>query len=282
MGGAETPDDGGDRLWVDAVGRAHPRSAAAPRIVSLVPSLTELLFDLDLGASVVGRTRYCTQPAGPVSEVPTLGGTKQPDVERLLSLHPSHVVVNVDENSKTTVEAIASAGVAVIATHPNAPMDNLGLYRLLGGVFGRMAAAERLAEAFLAAHRRLVGASKDWPERRVLYLIWRKPWMTVRADTYVGQMLSLARYDVRGTGDDDRRYPTVTVSNQLLDAIDLVLFPSEPFAFAARHINAFRQEWGRPGLSLAPIDGSMVSWYGSRAIRGLDYLRDFRRTLDRQ
>ena len=247
-----------------------------------MPSLTELLFDLDLGSRVVGRTRYCTEPADRIAGIPSVGGTKRPDPDRLVALRPTHVLVNVDENSKETVDTLREAGIDVIATHPNAPTDNLGLYRLLGGVFDRMKAAQRLETAFMAAQQRLAGMAAGLPERQVLYLIWRKPWMTVRPDTYIGQMLALARLRVWRNPDDDRRYPEVQVDHRLLDTIDMVLFPSEPFAFDDRHVDAFRHDWGRPGLTLSRIDGGMVSWYGSRAIRGLDYLRTFRQTLERK
>ena len=264
---------------IDAAGQHHAPAPSA-RIVSLVPSLTELLFDLDLGARVVGRTRYCTQPAAAVSTVPDIGGTKQPDLTRLMALNPTHVIVNIDENAKETVDRIRDAGITVIVTHPNTPMDNVGLYRLLGEIFDRRANADRLESAFLSAHRGLLAAAGDWPERQVLYLIWRKPWMTVRPDTYIGQMLALARLRVVPIGDDGPRYPSVAIDRRLLETIDLVLFPTEPYAFEDKHVQAFREAWGRPGLHLCRIDGGMVSWYGSRAISGLDYLRTFRETLE--
>lgn len=266
---------------IDAAGQHH-QPAPSARIVSLVPSLTELLFDLDLGAQVVGRTRYCTEPAAAVSRIPDVGGTKQPDLKRLAALNPTHVLVNVDENARETVDRLRDTGIAVIVTHPNAPTDNVDLYRLLGQIFDRSEAASRLENAFRSAHQSLSAAKADWPERRVLYLIWQKPWMTVRPDTYIGQMLALVRLRVIPIGDDDRRYPSVAIDRRLLDTIDLVLFPTEPFAFEDKHVLAFREAWGRPGLDLCRIDGGMVSWYGSRAIRGLDYLRTFRQSLERR
>ena len=272
---------GASSAGIDAAGQHHAPAPSA-RIVSLVPSLTELLFDLDLGAQVVGRTRYCTEPAAGVSTVPDVGGTKRPDLNRLTALTPTHVVVNVDENTRETVDSLRDAGIAVVVTHPNAPIDNVGLYRLLGTVFDRCSAADRLESAFLSAHQRLTAAASDWPVRQVLYLIWRKPWMTIRPDTYIGQMLASARFHVVPMDDDDRRYPSVTMDRRLLDTVDLVLFPTEPFAFEDKHVQAFQADWGRPGLLLSRIDGGMVSWYGSRAIRGLDYLRAFRERLERQ
>lgn len=241
-----------------------------------MPSLTELLFDLDLGSHVVGRTRFCTEPAAAVTAIPTVGGTKQPDIGRLLSLRPTHVIASIDENTKETVDALTRAGVTVIVTHPNAPMDCIGLFRLLGGIFDRPGPAARLESAFVAAYRRLERAAAGWSDRRILYLIWQAPWMTIRPDTFIGQMLSLARLRVLPIAGDDRRYPTVDIDARLLEAVDTVLFPTEPFAFQGGHVEAFRRDWGRPGLTLARIDGSLVSWYGSRAIRGLDYLRECR------
>ena len=131
----------------DWAGRAHPRAGPEPRIVSLVPSITELLFDLGLGPFVAGRTTFCVHPRPGVDTVPRVGGTKTVRLDRLRDLAPTHVIVNVDENRKEDVEAIESFAPHVIVTHPLEPADNPGLYRLLGSIFGREEAAERLASA---------------------------------------------------------------------------------------------------------------------------------------
>ena len=257
---------------VDFAGARHRRAGAGARIVSLVPSITELLFDLGLAGNLVGRTHYCVHPAPDVGGVPSVGGTKKVVLGRVRDLAPTHVVVNVDENAREQVEAIAGLGPAIVVTHPVAPEDNVRLYGLIGGLFGREERAAALAEAFAAALADLRRAAARLPRRDVLYLIWKRPWMTVSEDTYVSRFLALANWRTR-CSDPDVRYPEVDVTPQLLRRLDLVLFASEPYAFTPADVEEFRASHPVGAARLLPIDGEMTSWYGSRAIEGLRYLR---------
>ena len=258
----------------DALGVRHPRAADDARIVSLVPSITELLFDLGLGAKVVGRTTFCVHPEKALAEVTRVGGTKKPRIDTLRALAPSHVIVNVDENRKEDVARIAEFVPHVIVTHPLTPDDNLELYALLGAIFACRKQAERLRESFRVARDALVEAAAQWPSRRVLYLIWRDPWMTVSHDTYISRTLALANWETVGD-DAGVRYPEVRARPGLLADTDLVLFSSEPFPFKQRHLDEFRVLTGNDDTRFEFVDGEMTSWYGSRAIEGLRYLRDF-------
>jgi len=179
----------------DAVGVRHPPAPHA-RIVSLVPSLTELLFDLGLGASLVGRTAYCVHPVPAVRKIPAIGGTKRANLKKLLARAPTHALVNVDETPKALADCLADAGVSVVVTHPIAVDDNLEIYRLLGSIFCREAEAAALGDRFRKRRRSLGERAQFLPERRVLYLIWKRPWMTISADTYVSNMLAGELQDV--------------------------------------------------------------------------------------
>ncbi len=256
---------------VDAAGAVHRPAGAEPRIVSLVPSLTELLFDLGLGERVVGRTRFCVHPRDRVGAVPVVGGTKNVDVEKVRALAPTHVVVNVDENRRETVDEIAGFTPHVVVTHPIEPQDNPGLYRLFGAIFDRRDEAARLSSELETALDRVRRTARDLPPLRVLYLIWRSPWMTVSRDTYVSRTLELVRWTTVGH-DPGTRYPEVELADPLLAETDLVLFSSEPYPFTERHVDEFRRQ--RPAPPAVTIDGEMVSWYGSRAIRGLGQLEE--------
>lgn len=260
--------------WTDAAGVEHGRARGEVRIASLVPSITELLFSLGLGEQVVARTTFCIHPAEGVARVPRVGGTKTVRIDRLLAARPSHVIMNVEENRREDAEAIAAEGPQVIVTYPREPLDNPPLYRLLGNVFDRADAAERLCAAFEAAHRRLAEAARRYPERRVLYLIWRDPWMAVSRGTYISRTLALAGLHTvpDDTADD---YPEVSMDEHTLDDTDFVLFSSEPFPFKDKHLDEARALCGDARTPFAFIDGEMTSWYGSRAIAGLDYLREF-------
>ncbi len=265
-------------MLTDATGTWHTPAQGSARIVSLVPSITELLFALDLGARVVGRTAYCTHPAVELAGVPQIGGPKDVRLDRLRALAPSHVIVNIDENRREDVEAIRTFVPHVVITHPLAPTDNLALYRLLGALFHRRAQAERLCAAFETELRKTLALAADLPYRRVLYLIWRKPWMTVSRETYISRTLALVRW-LTLPEQSEARYPEVDLKDEAIREADLVLLSSEPFPFKTRHLDEFRTIASCSSKRLALIDGTMTGWYGSRAIEGLGYLQELARKL---
>lgn len=262
------------RARTDYAGRGHPRAGPEARIVSLVPSITELLFDLGLGPRVVGRTTFCVHPRPRIDAVPRVGGTKTVRLDRLRRLAPTHVIVNVDENRRSDVEAIEAFAPHVVVTHPLAPRDNPGLYALLGAIFGCEDEALALARGFEAELGAVRAAAARLPHRRVLYLIWREPWMTVSRDTYISRTLALVNWET-AAHDPAVRYPEVALDEALFAAADLVLLSSEPYPFKPRHAELVRAAPGGSGVPVAFIDAEMVSWYGSRAVRGLRYLADF-------
>lgn len=258
---------------VDAAGVRHRPAGLDPRIVSLVPSITETLFALGLDQAVVGRTAFCVHPQGQVKRAKSVGGTKRINREKLEALAPTHVIVNVDETPRELAAELAAVGYGVVVTHPIEIEDNLGLYRLLGGLFGRETEAETLCRAFVAEAEALSRAAARLPERRVLYLIWTDPWMTVSADTYIARMLAKIRWRTIA-GDPAVRYPQVRLDEALLATADLVLFSTEPFPFAESHLEAFRAAHPEHAGKAMLIDAEMISWYGSRAVCGLRYLHD--------
>jgi len=274
------PAAGADEIPTDALGRRLRRSAAQPRIVSLVPSITELLFDLGLGEQVVGRTGFCIHPAPAVRAVSKVGGTKDVDLDAVRSLAPTHVIVNVDENRREHFEALERLVPEVIVTHPIEVEDNLALYAMLGAVFDRQQQAAALAQALrdeLAACQARIAA---WPPRRALYLIWKNPWMTVGPDTYVARMLARVGL-VAVSPASARRYPEVDLAALAADGpLDAVLLSSEPYRFRERHARELAALPALAGCVVRLIDGEMSSWYGSRAIAGLRYLRSWRDALD--
>ena len=251
--------------------------SGAPRIVSLVPSLTELLFALDLGPHVVGRTGFCIHPRDAVRAVPKVGGTKDVDVARVIALAPTHLVVNVDENERPTVERLAPHVGEVIVTHPLTVTDNLDLYARFGHAFDRAAQAARLAAALRAALD--AACARQWRPLSVVYLIWKAPWMTVSRDTYIADMLSRVGMQVWAP-PSERRYPEVDWSAMPPRQADLVLFSSEPYRFRERDARAFADEHGIDPRRCMTIDGEMTSWYGSRAVEGVRYLVALRDAID--
>ena len=259
-------------LYVDAEMTAHPRAAPDARIVSLVPSITELLCALDLTPQLVGRTGFCVHPRAALRKIPKVGGTKDVDLQAIRALAPSHVVVNIDENRREAAAALREFVPHVVVTHPLGPTDNPPLMRLLGGIFGRDAQANALAAAFEQRYQ-WVCAQRMGPAQRVLYLIWRDPWMSVARDTYISRMLALFAWHTL-PAEGTSRYPLVKLED-FVGQVDRVLLSSEPYPFRARHLAEIRA--ALPGVPVALINGEMTSWYGSRALEGLNYLQEFTR-----
>lgn len=264
----------------DAAGTFHAAAGPEARIVSLVPSLTELLFELGLGDRVVGRTGFCVHPRAALRTVPKVGGTKDVKLERIRALAPTHVLVNMDENRRETVEALAAFVPHIVVTHPNTPQDNLALFALLGGIFGAEDAAGRLADELRAALDEAAALRATLPDERVLYLIWREPWMTIARDTYIAATLEAVGWHtlpaVEGGETGAARYPVFDWDAPWLPEVERVLLSTEPYRFRAEHLPELERLAARPTLL---VDGEMVSWYGSRAAMGLRWLCALRRGL---
>jgi len=256
------PDVGFPPL-VDAAGVEHAAAGPDARIVCLVPSITELLCDLGLAGQLVGRTGFCIHPREVVASIAKVGGTKDVKLDRIRELSPTHVVVNVDENRLEDVEELAALVPSIVVTHPLGPLDNPPLYRLLGGVFGRAEEAGALCARFDDALAEVTATQR--PERDVLYLIWREPWMTVSRDTYIARTLDLVGWKTV-PAESDERYPTVELPRDGGEA-DLVLLSSEPYRFRAKHVPEL--EALLPHAQVSLVDGEATSWYGSRAIAGI-------------
>lgn len=259
-------------------GRAVAGERHAMRIVSLVPSLTELLCELGLREQLVGRTGFCIHPRDALRDVPKIGGTKDVDVERVRALNPTHVVVNVDENEKPTVDRLAEFVPEIVVTHPIRVEDNVALIESFGERFGVRAAAGRFADRQRDAMHRL--RTRRFAPVDVLYLIWKDPWMSVGCETFIAHMLAAA--SMRSVIRDARpRYPEVADPSVDARGARVVLLSSEPYRFVERHRAALQRASGVRRPLFATIDGEMTSWYGTRAIDGLQYLLGYRDALER-
>jgi ABC-type Fe3+-hydroxamate transport system substrate-binding protein len=242
-----------------------------------VPSITETLFDLGLGPWVVARTGFCIHPAAGVAAVPKVGGTKDVNMTRLRRLAPTHVIVNVDENRLSTVEALREFVPQIIVTHPRAPANNLLLIDRLSAAFAAVAGVAEQAARWrgaLAAELALTRPHAFAPAA-VLYLIWRGPWMTVARDTYISAMLAQVNWQtlppVEGGDQGAARYPALQGNEAWLRQVQRVLLSSEPYAFTAAHCAEAQALCPQAAVQL--VDGEAVSWYGTRAVAGLRYLR---------
>ena len=228
-----------------------------------------MVCELGLADQLVGRTGYCIHPREALKRIPKVGGTKSVNLKKIRALEPTHAIVNVDENTREAADALAEFVPHVIVTHPLGPLDNLALYRQIGGAFGKVREAEALCSRFEITYREV--EKQEFRQRRILYLIWKDPWMTVSRDTYASRTLALFGLHTLPESAD-ARYPKISLDESWLRDIDLVLLSSEPYRFRQQHLNEIKNILNRPALL---IDGEMTSWYGSRAIAGLGYLSRF-------
>jgi iron complex transport system substrate-binding protein len=240
------------------------------RIVSLCPSLTELVFDLGRGPDLVGRTRFCIHPAGLVDVVEKVGGTKNPKVARIVELAPDLVLLNEEENRREDADALAAAGVRCHTSFPKTALDTAAMVRSIGAAVEREVEAERIATDIERRSERVRAAARGRPEVSWAYLIWREPWMVVNGDTFVDALLSEAG-GRNVFGDRNDRYPTITPEELGRADPRIVLLSSEPFPFAEKHAAELAELAGLPPERFHLVDGELLSWHGSRTPRGIDY-----------
>lgn len=248
-----------------------------PRIASLVPSLTELLAVMGLAPCLVARTGFCIHPQALVAGVPKVGGTKDVNLAKLRRLAPTHVWVNIDENRLDTVEALRAFVPKVIVTHPCGPLDSQALIDTVNVEFGHLRGVAQRAAMLRAELQAEWAALGAWPQtpRRVLYLIWRDPWMTVARDTYISRLLAAVGWqtlpDLDGGDSGAARYPPITGEEPWLMEVQQVLLSSEPYLFGPQHV-AMAQALC-PNAQVRCVDGELLSWYGARTAAGLRYAR---------
>lgn len=258
-----------------------PLSIAAPRIASLVPSVTELLVAMGLAPWLVARTGFCIHPAEVVAGIPKVGGTKDVNLPKLRQLAPTHVWVNIDENRLETVEALRAFVPHVLVTHPVAPLDTLALIDQARVAFGHL---PEVAQRAAALSRELESAWRETraqphPRREVLYLIWREPWMTVARDTYISRLLAAVGWHTLPAADGGvsgaARYPHVQGDEPWLAQVQQVLLSSEPYRFGTQHVDEAQALC--PNARVQCVDGELLSWYGARTAAGLRYALALRR-----
>ncbi len=249
---------------------------APDRVVSLVPSITESLFDLGMGERVVGVTDYCIYPAEDLADLPRVGGPKDPDIERIVALQPDLVVANREENRKEDVEALEAAGLSVWVTYPRTVTQAL---EMLWDMVFLLRATERTAGLLT------IEVAYDWARRaaetgrpvRLFCPIWYDPWMTISADTYTHDLLQVCGGQNIFGDHLGSRYPVVELPEVVALEPDLILLPSGPFFFDETHAAELA---ATPGLTknILLVDGTLLTWFGTRLGRALQELPSWLQT----
>ena len=243
----------------DATGRTFEFDQAPGRVVSLVPSVTETLFALGAGASVVGITDYCIFP--PQLPLPRVGGTKNPRVDAIRDLAPDLVHMNLEENLRRHAEAIGELA-PVFVTEPKSVGDVVSLIETLGVIHGAGQAAATINAAIDAELARMGNLTFTFA-----CPIWKDPWMWCGGDTYVSALVEAA--GGRNVLGSQARYPAIDPDEVRALRPDVVFLPDEPYRFTDLDAAAFRG-----GLVVGPFPGHLFTWHGSRTVLGLRFLRE--------
>lgn len=243
------------------------------RIVSLVPSQTELLYHLGLKERVIGITKFCVHPKAWFQEKVRVGGTKNVNIEKLLALKPDLVLANKEENRKDDVELLAQQ-VPVWVTDIATLDDALTMIETIGAITNTSAKAAEILQQIIAGFEQLKPVTAQ--RLRVCYLIWKDPYITVGGDTFIHDMLLHAGY--QNCSEETQRYPAIDLQQIQNAHCDCVLLSSEPFPFSEKHIAELQQQL--PHQKMVLVDGELFSWYGSRLLQAPAYFKLLRRQLD--
>lgn len=257
--------------FVDEVARTVSVPTAPRRIVCLVPSITETLFALGLGDAIVGVTDYCTHPPDDVARVAKVGGTKDPQIEKITQLAPDLVIVNDEENRQEDFAALTERGLSVYVTAPRTVAGGIAMIERLGLVLGCKTTSEQLVTRLRLLYDQVVTERSDLPPLRVFCPIWRKPWMAFNADTYADDMLRCCGAENVVRTKSDRYFVTTLEEIAALEP-EVVLLPSEPYPFSNKHFVHLKPLADTPagrGGHFYCIDGMALCWYGPRIADGL-------------
>ena len=235
-------------------------------MVSLVPSQTELLFDLGLGERVVGVTKFCIHPPEARQTAVIIGGTKNFDFEKIAALQPDLIIGNKEENYREGIEQLAAKYPVWLSDISDLPQA-LAMIRQVGILTATQVAAEKMATEIAASFAAL---AVPQPLVSAAYFIWRKPYMVAASGTFIDDMLRRAgfRNVFAGLG----RYPAVTAAQLAAAAPARILLSSEPYPFQEKHLAEFQQIC--PAARVQVVDGELFSWYGSRLLKSAAYFRE--------
>jgi ABC-type Fe3+-hydroxamate transport system substrate-binding protein len=250
----------------DASGFALALPRPPRRIVSLIPSITETLCALGLADALVGITAYCVEPRALVRGKTRIGGEKDPDLAAIRELQPDLVVANIEENVREHVDTLRGWNIPVWVTYPRTVAQGLAMIRELGELTGTLPRAEAILGDLEPLYPRVRATTARRRPVPVFYPIWRTPWMTVNADTYIHDLLAVCGA-ANIFGDRPARYPTVTLEEVAARRPEVILLPDEPFRFRRTHVQDFAPYTDVPAVRAGRIhlvDGKPFSWHGPR------------------
>lgn len=239
-------------------------------IISLVPSLTELLFDLGLGEHVSGRTRFCIHPKERIGNVPIVGGTKNPRLDKIREIAPDLIIANQEENRQEDIEEL-KRDFEVYVSEISTINEALFTIHDIGWKCGVEEKAKNLIHEM---QERMEGVPDEKP-MTAAYMIWRDPWMSVGGDTYIHSVMD--HWKLENVYADKTRYPNTSLEALSYKKPDVILLSSEPYPFKEKHIKEVSDIC--KGASILLVNGEWFSWYGSRMVKAFEQLNVLRRAI---
>lgn len=240
------------------------------KIVSLVPSLTELIMEFGLKSSLAGRTRFCVELADEVEDIPIVGGTKNPRLDKIEEIDPDLVIANKEENRKEDISYLQQL-TEVELTDIRSVEDAMITIHQLGS---RLEVPEQ-ANQLNSRINTLIEQRPDEKPLQTIYLIWREPWMSVGHDTYIHDVMQ--QWNLTNATGYAARYPTLTLGEMQNLQPELILLSSEPFPFKEKHIDEIAPHF--PDTRILTVNGRWFSWYGSRMTHSFEKLNTWRKAI---
>ena len=240
------------------------------KIISLVPSITETLFDFGLtDTEIIGLTKFCIHPKGLVKNVETIGGTKNLNLEKIKNLNPDLIIANKEENEKLQVEELMK-DFKVWVTAIETLEDNSRFLAELGTLLNK----ENTAKNFNQKISDIIKGIKIQEPKKVCYLIWKNPYMTIGSDTFIHEILDKLGFE--NVFKNEKRYPEISVEE--MKNADFIFLSSEPFPFQHKHIDELQKELLHSKIVL--VDGEAFSWYGTHLAKCGEYFFELLKSLD--
>ena len=251
----------------DQLNRKLYFSKAPTRIISLVPSITELICDLGLESQLVGVTKFCVHPRHIRKEVAVVGGTKQINLEKIKSLRPDIILCNKEENTLEMIQELVDIA-PVHLSDIYGLEDVFELIEMYQEVFQVQTKAQGLISTISNEYEKFTNWIGEKPTKQVAYFIWKDPWMVAANQTFIDAMLQLNQFENYFKTMD--RYPEVDL-NKVYDEVELVLLSTEPYPFTLEHKNLLGKNF--PNAQIVLADGEFFSWYGSRLQYAFEYFK---------
>lgn len=254
------------KQFIDQMGRLVALPHPTKRIISIVPSQTELLFDLGLTDEIVGITKFCIYPNAMFRSKPRIGGTKQINFEKVASLKPDLIIGNKEENQQEQIEELIKH-YPVWMSDIKTLADSIDMIQKLGELVNKPAEAFQISTAIMEGFKTF--NHKQLKKRSVAYFIWNNPIMTIGKDTFIHEMLNICGFS--NVFQDMTRYPMI--NEDVLQKVEpeFIFLSSEPYPFKEQHIQHFQSIC--PNAHICLVDGEMFSWYGSRLLHAPNYFK---------